>query len=89
MRTVEDGQALRLLVEIAPVRVGLGDVAAEDEMISVLAGFFSYDQRGVRGEGAFVRGRDEDREWIRVHERDGVGVVADSEVFGDVHGFFS
>jgi len=80
---VEDRQAMRLLFEMAPVRVGLGHVAAEDEVISVFADY----ERKVRGEGAVIGGRDKDGEWIRAHEGEGIGMVADAEVFGDVHEF--
>ena len=69
---------------MAPVRVRFGHVAAEDEMI-----FLLFDEhREVRGEGGVVRGRDEDRERVRAHEGDGVGVVVHAEVFGNVHVVF-
>ncbi len=79
---VEDGEALRLLIEVTPVRVGFGDVAAEEEMVPG----FADNERGVGGEGAIGRGGNQDGERVRVHEGEGVGVVADSEVFGDIHG---
>ena len=78
---MEDGQARGILFEMAPVRVGFGHVAAEDEVI-----FGRTHECGqVSGEGTLVGGRDQDREGIRVHERDGVGMVVHAEMFGDVH----
>ena len=79
---MEDGEALRILFEIAPVRVSLGDVAANDELVTG----FADDHGNVAGERAVVGGRDEDHKGIRLHERDGGGVVTDNEMFGDVHG---
>ena len=80
---MKNGQAVRLLFEIAPVRVGLGDVTAEYQVISI----FADDEREMRGEGTVVSGGDEDGEWIRAHEGNGIGMVTDAEVFGDVHEF--
>jgi len=80
---MKNRQALWLLLEIAPVRVGLGDVTAEDQVISI----FADDQRKMGGEGALVRGRDENGERICAHEGEGIGMIADAEVFGDVHEF--
>ncbi len=72
-----------ILFEIAPVRVGFGNVAAKDEMI-VCFGRRTPGRcvaKGCRRSG----GRDENRERVRAHERDGVGVVVHAEMFGDVH----
>jgi hypothetical protein len=80
---VEDGHAKRLLFEIAPVRIGLGHVAAEDQVVSIFA---DYEWK-VRGERAVVSGGDEDGEWIGAHEGEGIGMIADAEVFGDIHEF--
>ena len=80
---MKNGQGVRLLFEIAPVRVGLGDVTAEDQVISI----FADDQREMCGEGALVRGRDENGERICAHEGESIGMIADPEVFGDVHEF--
>ena len=76
-------QAVRLLLEIAPVRVGLGDVAAEDEVIPI----FADDEREMRSERTVVGGGDEDGKWIRAHEGEGIGMIADPEMFGDVQDF--
>jgi hypothetical protein len=85
MWAVEYRHAFRLALKMAPVRVGLGDVAAEDECLTL--GLYEY--REMRGEGAIVGGRDQNREWVRVHKRNCVGMVTYSEVFGDVHVFLS
>src|ERR1700746_2029066 len=81
MRTMEDGQAVRSLFKVPPVRVCLGDMASDDEVVSC----FVHEDRQMRGELALFRGRDQDREWIGAHERERVGVVLDSEVFRDIH----
>ena len=48
-----------------------------------------YEYREVSGEGAIVGRRDQNREWVRLHKRNCVGMVAYAEVFGDVHVFLS
>ena len=84
MRAVENGHARGIELEMTPVRVGFGHVAPEDEMIF----FLLNEHREVGGEGGVVRGRDEDREWIRMHECDGISVVMHTEMFGNVHVVF-
>ena len=69
------------MLEIAPVRVGFGHMPANDEMV------FSFAQRNrsVRCERSIGRGGYENRERVRPHERDCVGVLTDAEMFRDVH----
>ena len=79
---MKDGEALRILFKITPVRVRFGDVPANDEFVSI----FANDHRDVAGEGAvFVSGHQDDK-GIRLHERNGCGMVTDYEMFGYVHG---
>ena len=84
MRPVEDRQAVRLLFEITPVRVGLGNVSAEEQTLS----FFADDERKVSSEGSVVGIRDENGKGIGSHEGESISVIARSKVFGDVHVFF-
>jgi hypothetical protein len=85
MRAVKDRQAVGLLFQVTPVRVGPGNVSAQRELFSV----FANDERKMRGEWTVVGAGDEDRERIRAHEGKSIGVIANAEVFGDVHSFFS
>src|ERR1035441_9777899 len=81
---VEDRHARRMHFEMAPVWIRFGHVATDQE-----ATFLLVDEDGkVRGEGAVVRDRDQDRERIRAHKRNSIGVVVHSEVFGNVHVVF-
>jgi hypothetical protein len=84
VRPVEDGQAVRLLFEVPPVRVRFGNVAADNEVVSR----FQYERRQVRGERALFGRRDQDRERIRLHERDRVSMVGHAEMFRNVHKYF-
>src|SRR5215472_1146075 len=84
VRTVEDHQAGRFVLQISPVRVGLGDVTADGEMIT---GFTDY-HRNMRGEGAIVCRGDQNGEWVGPHEGQSCGTIFDAEMFGDVHSRF-
>ena len=81
VRAVKNGQALRLLLEVTPVRIRFGDVAPNDKLLPRLA----YGEGCVSSERAVVCARDEDGERVCPHESDGVGVVMHTEMFGDVH----
>ena len=81
---MKNGEALRLLFEVAPVRIGFRHVTAEDEMVF---GFVHYN-RDVARERAIVHARNQDYEWVRAHEGESIGMVAYAEMFGDVHGSF-
>ena len=72
VRAMKNCEAVRLLFKIAPMLVGFGHVAAKKGV--VLRGMNRQWQ--MRGVGAFVRGRDQDGERVRIHERDGVRVVS-------------
>jgi hypothetical protein len=81
MRAVENGHAERLLFEIAPVRIGLGDVPAQDKMVCGFAG----DKWEMCGERAVIGCGNENGEGVGAHECERIGVITDEEVFGDVH----
>ena len=85
VRAMKDGQAMRMLLKVVPVRVGLRDVAPENEVISI----FADDDWDVRSEWTVVRARDENHERVGAHESDRAGVVTDAEVLGNIHVFLS
>ena len=68
---MEDGEALRILFEKPPVRVGLRDVAANDELVSS----FADDHGHVAGERAVLVCGDENYKGVRLHERKGGSAV--------------
>ena len=85
VRSMEDGQAMRLLLKVAPVRIGLGNVAAENELLSI----FADDDWDVRSEGTVIGARGKNDKRVGAHKSDRAGMVTDTEVLRDVHAFLS
>src|SRR5579863_4131549 len=83
MRSVKNRQALRLLFEVAPVRIRLCHVPMENDPVLLSV----YEERKVGRERPVVSRRNENRKGIRTHESDRVSAVALAKVFGDVHRF--
>ena len=81
VRPVEDRQALRLFLQIAPVRIGLGDVPADDQLIASLA----KHNGGMSGEWPLRAIGHDNHKRIRPHERQGVTVLANAKMFRNVH----
>ena len=80
---MENCQTLWLPFEIAPVRVCLSDVPAEDDLF--LLWYPLHEERKVRSERARVGRRDQNGKGILAHELYRVFVVAHAEVFRNVH----
>src|SRR5579872_1148028 len=81
VRSMEDHHATRLLFEIPPVRIRLGHMTANHHLIRRLPNHHWK----MRCERPAVRRRDEDRKGVRPHESHLSGMVADAEMFRDVH----